>query len=179
MKIPLSILCSLFLISCNRDYNIAVPEELPIGTNVFFVDGKSRTFSNNLRTQKLGTGELATNLLFEETFDNGVVNQLILFTTSPTEKITYTISGDEGTDPEKMYTYFEQGYEEDLFGYEYVYNCGKDDFVILDKYDTINQIVSGSGQLSFKRIRKNGAPSGSHLDKYVTIDFAFNDLYEK
>ncbi len=73
---------------------------------------------------------------------------------------------------------FSKTYDEDSDGWEYKYCETKDDYFKLNTYDPANQIISGSSQLRFKRVKKHGAPDGADLEKTLLIEMRFHDYYE-
>lgn len=165
--------------SCQPSYDVSIPENIELGENVFYIDGESRNFDNIFKLQKLNSGNFRLRLLFEEIINDGdFINHLTCVLTEPQTNLEYTPTNEENNTSNELFVAFDQGYEEDQLGYEYKYVCSKDEHFKIFQYDTILHTVAGEGQLKFKRISKNGAPSGSNLDKIIYIHFAFHDYYE-
>ena len=169
----------LLMGSCTPDYDVTIPDNTPLGSTVFYIDGEERTYMNTFIRKKTSTGEYKLTMLFDENINNGEYFHRLACVTYGTEINTeYLLTEEESKNPEEIFVGFSQIYDEDIIGWEYQYNHSNDNFFILTQYDTLNHIVSGKGSLKFKRTRKNGTPSGGGIDKCLYIDFAFNDFYE-
>ena len=66
-------------------------------------------------------------------------------------------------------------YEDDLPGHSYGYLPKKNDYFIIEAYDTINHIVSGRGKFSFKEDAFNLTQSPISL---ITYEIVFNVTFE-
>src|SRR5687767_1269204 len=166
------------IISCQKD-GVILPEEIPLETSLIYINGKIRNYNNYSYSRKLDNGKDKLFILFSENINNGQLIYTIGATTYwPLEKNEYDLTRFEIASHNTLKLSFIQHYEEDLSGPSYTYYDTRDDYFILEKYDTINQIISGRGQFIFKKDYPDFIQGPSSLD-LICCEIAFNVTYEE
>ena len=153
-------------------------DDIPYGTNLICIDGRVKEFENNSFYYRQSDSVEVLRISFTQEFSSSQINQLICSTFFPENSKDYIVNDEPFQYPGNMAVSFNQSYDEDLNGWEYKYCGSKDDYFKLEKFDITNQLMSAKGLLRFKRIKKNGAPGGTGIDKVIYVEFAFHDYFE-
>lgn len=171
---------SILFLSCNVDYGVTLPDEIPIGTNIIYINGEQRNFENYFYSVKTVDNKLRFFIKFTENVNDGeFINQLGSLTYWPASNTEYVLMAEESEETMTMQVAFTQIYDEDLPGWDYKFTNSNDNYFFIEKLDTLNNTVSGRGLLKFKRTKTNGVSGGAGLDASIECEFKFNDYFEE
>ncbi len=161
------------------EYTVDFPEEISLGTTLVYINGEERNFENNSWYFKFMDGREVLSISFGEIFNGGeFTHQVTGSIHYPQENSDLAIIDYKTTEPDFVNVFFSQVYGEDSDGWEYKYCETNEDYFKLDTYDTTKQIISGSAQLRFKRVKKHGVPDDADLEKTLMVEIRFHDYYE-
>ena len=167
------------LFSCQKDYDVDLSHEVPIGTNHIYIDGELRNFINSSFFTYTHDGKPRLIILFDENINNGEINTRISATSyEPINNYKFNLTNKKSNFTGDLFLQMFQTYDNDLSGWRYEYIFNKDNYFILEQFDTINNVISGKANLTFNRTKKNGAPGALGIDKCVEVHIVFHDFYK-